>query len=186
MELNSKKARAYAENILALYENGNISIPSVYVAMDFCQKCKIGSYNCCVKTMYGWCCDICLEDELLYLNSLGIATINSCCGHGNISLASILTVSNESAEKMRNAGYSLADNINRKTDYGKPIHSWKPKSALLYELYTNTSFLYGDFADRLASYEDTGLTPEEIIAIKADNKRLHELIDILEGAIKAL
>ncbi len=40
--------------------------------------------------------------------------------------------------------------------------------------------------NRLAAYENTGLTPEEIIAMKADNKRLHDLIDILEGAIKAL
>lgn len=39
---------------------------------------------------------------------------------------------------------------------------------------------------QLQAYEDTGLTPEEIIAMKADNKRLHDLIDILEGAIKAL
>ncbi len=60
-----------------------------------------------------------------------------------------------------------------------------PKFALA-KISDNTSFLYGDFADRLASYENTGLTPEEIIAMKADNKRLHELIDILEGAIKAL
>lgn len=40
--------------------------------------------------------------------------------------------------------------------------------------------------DRLAAYEDTGLTPEEITAMIADNKRLHDLIDILEGTIKAL
>lgn len=39
---------------------------------------------------------------------------------------------------------------------------------------------------RLAAYEDTGLTPEEITAMIADNKRLHDLIDILEGTIKAL
>lgn len=36
----------------------------------------------------------------------------------------------------------------------------------------------GDVAKRLAAYEDTGLTPEEITAMKADNKRLHDLIDI--------
>ena len=60
-----------------------------------------------------------------------------------------------------------------------------PKFALV-EISDNTSFLYGDFADKLAAYEDTGLIPEEIIVMKADNKRLHELIDILEGAIKAL
>ena len=44
----------------------------------------------------------------------------------------------------------------------------------------------GDDIDKLAAYEDTGLTPEEIAALQADNKRMHELIDILESAIKAL
>lgn len=139
MKFNSKKAQAYIENILALYENGNISTPSVDAAMDFCRNCEMGSHKCSVETMYGWCCDICLETELLYLKSLGVATLNSCCGHGEISLASILTVGEESADKMRNICYSLADNVDRKTDYGKPIHSWKPKSALLYELYDGSA-----------------------------------------------
>jgi len=40
--------------------------------------------------------------------------------------------------------------------------------------------------DRLAAYEDTGLSPEEIIALIADNKRLHELVDIIEGMVEAL
>ncbi len=31
--------------------------------------------------------------------------------------------------------------------------------------------------DRLAAYENTGLTPEEIIALKADNENLHRLVD---------
>lgn len=139
MEFNGKKAQDYLENVLALYENGSISALSVEEAIGFCRKCKIGSYKCCVKTMYGWCCDICLEGELLYLKSLGVATVNSCCGHGEMSLASILTVGDESAEKMRNIGYFLADNVDHKTDYGKPIHSWKPKSALLYELYEDSA-----------------------------------------------
>lgn len=39
---------------------------------------------------------------------------------------------------------------------------------------------------RLQAYEDTGLTPEEITAMKADNERMHQLIDIIEGAIKRL
>lgn len=60
-----------------------------------------------------------------------------------------------------------------------------PKFALA-KISDNTSFLYGDFADKLAAYEDTGLSPDEVAAMKADNKRLHELVDILEGAIKAL
>lgn len=33
---------------------------------------------------------------------------------------------------------------------------------------------------RLQAYEDTGLTPEEIIALKADNKRLHKLVDTVQ------
>ncbi|GEM_PF-3233419 len=40
--------------------------------------------------------------------------------------------------------------------------------------------------ERLAAYEDTELTPEEITALIVDNKRLHELVDILENTIKAL
>lgn len=31
--------------------------------------------------------------------------------------------------------------------------------------------------DRLAAYEDTGLTPKEIAAMKSDNERLHKLVD---------
>ena len=39
---------------------------------------------------------------------------------------------------------------------------------------------------RLQAYEDTGLTPEEITDLIADNKRLHELINSIEDTIKAL
>ncbi len=39
---------------------------------------------------------------------------------------------------------------------------------------------------RLADYEDTELSPEEITAMKADNERMYQLIDIIEGAIKRL
>ncbi len=49
----------------------------------------------------------------------------------------------------------------------------------------NTYVICGFAADRLAAYEDTGLTPEEITALIADNKRLHELVDVIEGAVKA-
>ena len=34
-----------------------------------------------------------------------------------------------------------------------------------------------EIARKLYAYEDTGLTPEEIIAMKADNDRLHKLVD---------
>lgn len=40
--------------------------------------------------------------------------------------------------------------------------------------------------DKLAAYEDSGLSPKEIKALQADNARLHELVDIIERTIKAL
>ncbi len=49
-----------------------------------------------------------------------------------------------------------------------------------YSTYT----IYGFVADRLAAYEDTGLTLEEITALKADNKRLHELLGSIEEVLK--
>ncbi len=34
--------------------------------------------------------------------------------------------------------------------------------------------------DRLAAYEDTGLTPEEITTLIADNENLHRLVDVAQ------
>lgn len=45
-------------------------------------------------------------------------------------------------------------------------------------------YRYGDDIDRLAAYEDTGLTPSEIEQLKADNARLHKLVDNIERVIK--
>lgn len=39
--------------------------------------------------------------------------------------------------------------------------------------------------DRLAAYEDTGLTPEEVEALKIDNDRLHKLLDEIEEVVIA-
>lgn len=39
---------------------------------------------------------------------------------------------------------------------------------------------YLKLIERLAAYEDTGLTPEEITAMKADNERLHKLVDTVQ------
>lgn len=44
-------------------------------------------------------------------------------------------------------------------------------------------YRYGDDIDRLAAYEDTGLSPEEIIALKADNERLHKLVDTAQNLL---
>ncbi len=49
-----------------------------------------------------------------------------------------------------------------------------------YSTYT----IYGFVADRLAAYEDTGLAPEEIAALVADNKRLHAFVDAVEEVLK--
>lgn len=43
--------------------------------------------------------------------------------------------------------------------------------------------LQGYIADKLADYEDTGLSPAEISAIKSDNVRLHELLDAFESIV---
>ena len=45
-------------------------------------------------------------------------------------------------------------------------------------------YRWGDDIDKLAAYEDTGLTPEEVEALKADNDRLHRLIDELESGFR--
>ncbi len=39
-------------------------------------------------------------------------------------------------------------------------------------------------SSRLYAYEETGLTPEEIKALKIDNDRLHRLIDELENDLR--
>lgn len=41
-----------------------------------------------------------------------------------------------------------------------------------------------ELSDQLAAYEDTGLAPEEIAALVADNKRLHALVDVAEEILK--
>lgn len=43
--------------------------------------------------------------------------------------------------------------------------------------------LQGCIADKLADYEETGLSPTEISAMKSDNERLHSLLDELEQII---
>lgn len=45
-------------------------------------------------------------------------------------------------------------------------------------------WISGTAVDRLAAYEDTGYTPEEIEALKTDNDRLHRLIDELENSLR--
>lgn len=115
------------ENAQALFEMGKIKAPTEELARAFCQTSKIGEHRCAIITRFGFCCDLCLEDELLYLKSIGVHTVASCCGHGNPELASILTAGENSREAMQNMSYDLIENL-----YGRD--NWRPKSALLYSL----------------------------------------------------
>ena len=93
-----------------------------------CEKTKMGSHKCSVETRYGWCCDLCLENELMWLYSHGVHTINSCCGHGNAELASILVVGPESIEKMDAMGYVPTE---EQVNYAN-MKAYAPKTPLPY------------------------------------------------------
>lgn len=41
-----------------------------------------------------------------------------------------------------------------------------------------------ELRERLSAYEDTGLTPEEIEQLRADNVRMHKLIDNIECVMR--
>ena len=113
------------ENIQVLFEMGKIKAPTEELARSFCKTSKMGEYKCAVTTRFGFFCDLCLEDELLYLKSVGVHTVASCCGLGNPECASILTIGENSSEVMQNMGYELIGDL-----YGRD--NWRPKSTLLY------------------------------------------------------
>lgn len=94
-----------------------------------CKDSKVGTHKCSVQTRYGWCCDVCLENELMWLYSRGVHTIGSCCGHGNRRLSSILVVGDSSKEKMEALGYALAEIQNSTPN----MASYTPKTPLPYE-----------------------------------------------------
>ena len=96
--------------------------------------CKIGEHGCSVMTQYGWCCDVCLAPELLYLNKMGVCTFNSCCGHGNNSPC-ILAMGDESIAMMKKMGYglSLDDQPYTGEYHGLPLMSFIPKTVMPYQ-----------------------------------------------------
>ncbi len=64
-----------------------------------------------------------------------------------------------------------------------------PEKGLFMEVSKNEVRQIGDVSPddvyrRLQAYEDTGLTPEEVEVLKADNDRLHRLIDELESGLR--
>lgn len=94
-----------------------------------CADSKIGEYKCTVSTMHGWCCDVCLEAELLWLHNQGVHTVGSCCGHGDAGLKSILIVGVESKKKMVALGYNLTAEQPNSNKY----MSYMPKTRMIYE-----------------------------------------------------
>ena len=119
--------------IYELYNNSKIDFPTIESAFSYCEQSNIGEYKCCVKTDLGWCCDLCLKDELLYLNSCGINTINSCCGHGQAEAAFILTTGNTSKKKMEEIGYTKHKRQNRCPE----DTCWYPKTKFIYTMKEN-------------------------------------------------
>ncbi|MCC8063696.1 MAG: hypothetical protein LIO70_01260 [Clostridiales bacterium] len=117
------------QNLLVLYEEGRIDELTIEAAKAYCQKCEVGTHKCSVQTRYGWCCDLCIEEELLALKLCGVHTVNSCCGHGNRQLASILVAGEESRDMMQALGYEMVGAV--------PEHrmtNWQPKTLMIYEL----------------------------------------------------
>lgn len=74
------------------------------------------------------------------------------------------------------------DRLTSKDECGKNVISTRDEWS--YSVCGCRLTLYGCIADRLAAYEDTRLAPEEITALVADNKRLHELVSIIESTIR--
>lgn len=103
-----------------------------------CINVEIGSYDNYVELpnpphmpttrgVHTICVDRCLEEEILYLWSLGITTTGCCCGHNKHE--GFIGVADEDIPRMKEMGYVVAFNNCRpndedsfipKTKYGKP------------------------------------------------------------------
>lgn len=64
----------------------------------------------------------------------------------------------------------------------------KDDGQITYPLFTQGGYFDKDAllvicTKRLCEYEDTGLTPDEISEMKADNKRLHKIVDDIESVM---
>lgn len=104
---------------------------------EFCGQSKIGTHRCCVETRYGWSCDFCLCDELVWLNENGVETVNSCCGHGDGSLAFILVRGLDNISFMKDHGYERVYRSNSDNLYKYGVTEWIPKTVFLYEEESN-------------------------------------------------
>lgn len=103
--------------------NIHINKPTI----EKCKESEIGSHDCNVLTPYGFCCDVCLYDEIVLLNELGITTRGSCCGHNR--LEPFIQVADDDVQKMKDLRYTLLE----VDEYGNGINAFKPHSFLIYE-----------------------------------------------------
>lgn len=95
-------------------------------------KCKdyLGTYKCCKVLKLPWedrkvDIDNCIVEEIKYLWSQGVKTVESCCGHHMIN-AGYIAVEKDSIEKMNELNYENLINEN----YTKSREFFKPKSEL--------------------------------------------------------
>lgn len=115
------------ENIAVLLEERKIEEPTLENALKFCNESSIGDYKCSVKTRFGWCCDVCMEVELLSLRYNGVTTVGSCCGHGKIELATIATAGENSKKIMESLEYKCLGEVSNR------IFMWQSKSNFIYK-----------------------------------------------------
>jgi hypothetical protein len=77
------------------------------MAICTCEGVSFGVYSAAVSMKMAdskWVCiDVCIATEIGRLWMNGVTTINSCCGHGKLPPAVIVT--DESVARMRELGY---------------------------------------------------------------------------------
>lgn len=114
---------------LNLVKNGTLSQRDTFVKLHSCKYSQFGDSKCYVKldsiNIY---VDKCIVDEINYLISQGIKTINSCCGH-KILRPSVL-VDKNSVNKMLELGYEK--NINSTAPY--PEFILKTSKEIIHEI----------------------------------------------------
>lgn len=71
--------------------------------------------------------------------------------------------------------------MNRITSKDENGHNVIISDAWGYTTHGSKLTLYGNVAERLSAYEDTGFEPEEIKALQETYARLHKLLDDLEA-----
>ncbi len=74
-----------------------------------------------------------------------------------------------------------------RNEIGQGVLELKPQVGewAVYPRHNMSEFVVlGGAIDCLAAYEETGLNPEEVEALKIDNDRLHRLIDELENGLR--